>query len=72
MRKPLFGPDRIAQFLIGISAMEEVTIINGGAGAVFLQDDKATTTVAVRANNQGVSTLCFVRNPDKLTGVTLA
>ncbi|MET9267277.1 hypothetical protein [Amycolatopsis sp. NPDC004079] len=41
-------------------------------GRGFLQDGKAPTTVTVRANNQGVSTLCFVRNPDKLTGVTLA
>ncbi|UKD51800.1 hypothetical protein L3Q65_28175 [Amycolatopsis sp. FU40] len=75
-RKPLFGRDRIAQFLIGISTMEEVTIvpaiINGGPGAVFLQDGKATTTVTVRAGESGVSTLCFVRNPDKLTGITLA
>ncbi|WP_409462781.1 sigma factor [Amycolatopsis sp. GA6-003] len=74
-RKPLFGPDRIAQFLIGISTMEEVTIvpavINGGAGAVFLREGAVTMTATVRAGEAGVSTLCFVRNPDKLAAVTL-
>lgn len=72
-RKPIAGPQKIAQFLLGLSATASPravpAIINGSAGVIFFENNRATTTFTVRAGPKGISTLYFVRNPDKLASI---
>jgi len=72
-RRPILGPDRIARFLIGLAterAMQVVpTLINGGPGALVIEAGVVTTTITLARSADGIRTLLFVRNPDKLAAI---
>lgn len=72
-RVPILGPDRIARFLLGIAGGQAFRVlavtINGSAGLVIREGGSITTTVTLRAGTEGIRSLYFIRNPDKLAGL---
>ncbi|QJB30433.1 sigma-70 family RNA polymerase sigma factor [Chitinophaga oryzae] len=72
-RAPLTGRTAAAAFLLGIYAKRgvelslEVTTINGETGVIFRDATGAVDTVMILSmDTDGIHTVYFVRNPDKL------
>jgi RNA polymerase sigma-70 factor (ECF subfamily) len=69
--KPVEGGEQIARYLIGIGkTVPELTIlgrtVNGGPGLVATQDGVAVTVAAFEVENDRITRIWAVRNPEKL------
>lgn len=71
-RKPIVGPERVAQFLIGLAnnAMEgfgvEFATYNALPAVLFTEDGKLDSILLVEIVDDRVQALYGIRNPDKL------
>lgn len=71
-RKPIVGPERVAQFLIGLAnnAMEgfgvEFATYNALPAVLFTENGKLDSILLVEIVDDRVQTLYGIRNPDKL------
>jgi RNA polymerase sigma-70 factor (ECF subfamily) len=71
-RKPVVGADNITRFLIGISKTPvpnmriEMSSLNGMTAIMIYTGDVVDVAVIVESNNEHVTGLYLVRNPDKL------
>jgi RNA polymerase sigma-70 factor (ECF subfamily) len=75
---PIFGADRIARFLVGVSHKPEAQVVttwtharvNGLPALVFSQDDGTVdSTFSIEFDGERVTAIYAVRNPDKLHAV---
>jgi RNA polymerase sigma-70 factor (ECF subfamily) len=73
--KPLLGIDKVVKFLLGISKLEQDStytykpgFINGKPAALFFEDKSGEldSSLTIECDEQGISRLLYVRNPDKL------
>ena len=74
--RPLFGVDKVVKFLIGVAKLEEASAaaysyrqgyFNGQpATLLFNADNGLDSAFTVQFDEQGISQLLYVRNPDKL------
>ena len=75
--KPLFGMDKVLKFLLGVTKLEDdknetysykPAFFNGQPAALLYHDSTGTLDSAVFAayDENGISRLHFIRNPDKL------
>ncbi|MCU1594366.1 MAG: polymerase, sigma subunit, family [Frankiales bacterium] len=75
-RRPVFGADRVARFLIGVVAKPGPPIsyveatVNGEAGVVGLVDGVVIMAVAVEVVEGQITGIRMVSNPDKLVGIS--
>jgi RNA polymerase sigma-70 factor (ECF subfamily) len=74
-RRPIFGPDKIGRFLIGILAKPgpEISyveaIVNGEPGVLGLVDGVVMTAVAAEVRDDVITGIRIISNPDKLVGL---
>jgi RNA polymerase sigma-70 factor, ECF subfamily len=74
-RRPVYGRDKAARFLVGISHKQPVgaslhpTTINGQPGAVVMLDDEVYGVLSVDVVDGLVAGVHIVVNPDKLSAV---
>lgn len=73
--RPIIGADKVARFIVGASRKaratltSEFTMVNGGPALVLRLDGEIDGVVAIRFDNDRVTGLYYVRNPEKLTRV---
>lgn len=73
--RPITGADKVARFIIGASRKapaeltSEFTMVNGGPALVLRLDGEIDGVVAIRLENDHITGLYYVRNPEKLTRV---
>ena len=72
---PIFGRDKIARFVLGLSRKQaqtgvptrlETVVLNGRPGLLIFLDDELSQTMCLGIRDGQVERLYFVRNPDKL------
>ena len=74
-KKPIAGRDRVARFLLGITAQApagftvDVVSINGGAGVLLRVDGNPYVVVTVEGDGNAIRTVHIIANPDKLKSV---
>lgn len=75
---PIYGPDRIARFMIGIQrkmsgpfSLDPVTL-NGGPGFVTRVGGRVHGAIAFHAVDGGIRRVFLVTNPDKLRNLGVA
>ncbi|WP_340377784.1 RNA polymerase sigma-70 factor [Streptomyces sp. SS7] len=73
--RPISGADKVARFIVGGSRRHqatltsEFTMVNGGPALVLRVDGEIDGVVAVRFEDDRITGLYYVRNPEKLTRV---
>lgn len=72
--RPVSTADKVARFLIGITAKyvddaltAEAAVVNGRPGALIYLNGNLDSVFTVEVENDRVSRVFYVRNPDKLT-----
>jgi RNA polymerase sigma-70 factor (ECF subfamily) len=76
-RRPIYGADKVARFIIGLMRQAgpgyriEAAIYNSAPALITYVNDRPDTVVAVELVDGIVTNLYAVRNPEKLTGVTV-
>jgi RNA polymerase sigma-70 factor (ECF subfamily) len=76
-RRPIYGADKVARFIIGLMRQAgpdyriEAAIYNSAPALITYVGDRPDTVVAVELVDGMVTNLYAVRNPEKLTGVTV-
>ncbi|MFE6101195.1 RNA polymerase sigma-70 factor [Streptomyces laurentii] len=74
-RRPVLGADKVARFILGGIAKYRIvlttvpTVVNGSPGLVMMVDGEADGILAFRFEDDRISGLYFVRNPEKLTRI---
>lgn len=77
-RKPVIGADNIVRFLAGIARTPvpdmrvEPSFLNGMPALIVLSGARVDLVALIEADNQHVTRVYLVRNPDKLGAATLA
>ena len=77
-RKPVIGADNITRFLVGISKTPvpnmriDLSAVNAMPAIIIYSGDVVDLVVIVESNNEHVTGLYLVRNPDKLGEATRA
>lgn len=77
-RKPVVGADNIVRFLAGIAKTPvpemrvELSSLNGMPALVIYSGDSVDVVALVESNNEQVTSVYLVRNPDKLGAATMA
>lgn len=77
-RRPVVGADHIARFLLGIAKKPipdmrvETASLNGMPAILIYSGDVVDLAVLVESDNDHVTGLYLVRNPDKLSAATMA
>lgn len=77
-RRPVIGADHIARFLLGIAKKPipdmrvETASLNGMPAILIYSGDVVDLAVLVESDNDHVTGLYLVRNPDKLSAATMA
>lgn len=75
-RKPIYGRDKVARFVLGILAKGgaqlaiQVAEVNGQPGFVAFEGERPDTVAALDMTEGGISGIRLVVNPDKLAGIT--
>ncbi|WP_372343307.1 RNA polymerase sigma-70 factor [Streptomyces sp. KL116D] len=76
-RRPLYGPDHVARWFLGVLAKPgleavrgEAAGINGQSGVLFTVDGYPVGALALEAVDGRIQELRFQVNPDKLAGLT--
>jgi len=73
--RPIIGAEKVIRFFVGGLAKTnatltvEPTVINGSPGLVFRLDGETDGVMAARIENARLTSLYFVRNPQKLTHI---
>ncbi|WP_330348994.1 RNA polymerase sigma-70 factor [Streptomyces sp. NBC_00582] len=73
--RPISGADKVARFIVGGSRRHratltsEFTMVNGGPALVLRVDGEIDGVVAIRFEDDRITGLYYVRNPEKLTRV---
>lgn len=76
-RRPVVGADKVARFIIGLMRQQgpeyrvEAAIYNSSPALIVYLDDRPDTVVTVELVDGVITNLYAVRNPEKLTGVTV-
>lgn len=75
--RPVHGADRVARLLLGVVAMApdarfEPTTVNGQQGLEVTIDNHLDTAVGLNVNNGKISHIYVMRNPEKLSMLSLA
>jgi RNA polymerase sigma-70 factor (ECF subfamily) len=76
-RRPIYGADKVARFIVGLMRQAgpdyriEAAIYNSAPALITYVNDRPDTVVAVELVDGIVTNLYAVRNPEKLTGVTV-
>jgi len=73
-RRPVFGPDRVARFIVGIRAKAtytdvDLTELNGYLSAVVRDGDTVASTISLDVVDRRIRRVFIMRNPDKLRGL---
>ena len=77
-RRPVIGADHVARFLLGIASKPvpdmrvEMSMLNGMPAILIYSGGRIDLAVIVESNNEHVTGLYLVRNPDKLGAATVA
>lgn len=77
-RKPVCGADHVARFLLGIASKPipgmrvEMSSLNGMPAIMVFSGERVDLAIVVESNNDHVTGLYLVRNPDKLGAATTA
>jgi len=77
-RRPVVGADHVARFLLGIAKKPipdmrvEMSLLNGMPAVLIYSGDRIDLAIMVESNNDHVTGLYLVRNPDKLGAATTA
>ncbi|WP_127473118.1 RNA polymerase sigma factor SigJ [Microbacterium sulfonylureivorans] len=71
-RRPVFGADRVARFLLGLphlqpSATVEPTFTADGLAFLVRIDGRADAVISLEVSGERITDVYIVRNPDKLT-----
>ncbi|CAH0122964.1 MULTISPECIES: RNA polymerase sigma factor SigJ [unclassified Microbacterium] len=71
-RRPVFGADRVARFLLGVPHLEptatiEPTLTPEGLAFLVRVDGRADSVISVDVAGDRITEIYLVRNPDKLT-----
>ena len=71
-RRPVFGADRVARFLLGLphllpSAQVQPTMAGDGLAFLVTVDGRADAVISLAVSGERVTNVYVVRNPDKLT-----
>ncbi|WP_169581926.1 MULTISPECIES: RNA polymerase sigma factor SigJ [Microbacterium] len=71
-RRPVFGADRVARFLLGLphllpSAQVQPTMTGDGLAFLVTVDGQADAVISLAVSGERVTNVYIVRNPDKLT-----
>ena len=75
-RRPIYGRDKVARFILGILAKGggrlaiQVAEVNGQPGFVAFEGERPDTVAAIDMTEEGISGIRLVVNPEKLTGIT--
>jgi len=73
---PIYGADRVARFLLGITAkggpgrVARVAEVNGAPGLIVERDGVLDSIISFELNGDKIQTIYGVRNPDKLKTVS--
>ncbi|MEU1518800.1 RNA polymerase sigma-70 factor [Streptomyces sp. NPDC005811] len=73
--RPISGADKVARFILGhakrhaATLTSEFTMVNGGPALVLRMDGEIDGVVAIRFEDDRITGLYYVRNPEKLTRV---
>ncbi|WP_460067501.1 RNA polymerase sigma-70 factor [Streptomyces sp. YKOK-I1] len=73
--RPISGADKVARFILGTSRRHaatltsEFTMVNGGPALALRVDGELDGVVAIRFEDDRITGLYYVRNPEKLTRV---
>ena len=72
---PIYGADKVARFFLGITRKASVqgasirlsdAVINGRPGMLIFVDDQLDQTFSINVDDNRISTIYMVRNPEKL------
>ncbi|HEY6739322.1 MAG TPA: RNA polymerase sigma-70 factor [Actinopolymorphaceae bacterium] len=75
--KPIIGADKVARMIVSglgkarIALASEPTLLNGNPALLLRVDDEIDGVIAARVENGRITGLYYVRNPHKLTRITV-
>ncbi|MDT0320354.1 RNA polymerase sigma-70 factor [Streptomyces millisiae] len=73
--RPVTGADKVARFIVGgltrhvVSLVVEETMVNGGPALALHMDGELDGVIAVRVEDNRITGLYYVRNPQKLAHI---